>query len=76
VYACAADSLHDGEAIEPRQHAINDHQVVGLAAGEEQAILAVGRTVDDVALLLQPAAHVLGSLGIVFNNQDLHVSAP
>ena len=70
-----AHRLDDGEAVDARQHAVDDQQLVALVGGERQAFAAVGDAVDDMAVLAQPVGDVGGGIGIVLDQQDLHVAA-
>ena len=51
---------------------LNYDQVVGAFQRQVQAVDAVARQVDDVALLRQPFLEVIGQLGFVFDDQDAH----
>jgi hypothetical protein len=55
-----AQHLDDGETVDiPRQHAIHDDHIVGLARGEEHAVAAVARVIRGMTGLLQALDHEL-----------------
>ena len=62
-------ALQHAPAVELRQVDVEDDQVVGVLAGQVQAVNAGGGAVDDVAVLAQALLQVLGSTDFVFDDQ-------
>ena len=54
------------------QHAIDDQHVVVAVAGQRQALLAVRRLVGDVADLAEGLGEVVGSVAVVFYDEQAH----
>src|SRR5258708_1334025 len=69
--AGAADRLHDTDAVEPGQHAVDDHEVVGLASGVKESVAPVRRVLDDMPVLLQAADEISRGLPVVLDHQYL-----
>ena len=67
-----AQLLDQREPIELREHDVDDGDVVVAAAGEPQAVLAVGRVIDGEARLAQAAADEVGDGLVVFDEQGSH----
>lgn len=72
--AGGADRPQDTDAVQPGQHAVQDHQVVGFPGGEEQPILAGQGLVHDMTGLGEALGKVVGRLAVIFHDQDLHRS--
>ena len=60
------------EAVKPRQHAIEHDGVVAALQRQVQPVHAVVGQVDDVALLRQTLAQVLGQLALVLDHENFH----
>ncbi len=66
----AAGNLEPRDA---RQTDVEDHGVeAGRLTRDLEAGLAVGRKVDDVAVVLEESAQEPAELGIVFDEQEVH----
>jgi len=65
-----------GQAVDARQHAVQQHQVVGALAGLVQAVDAVAHQVDDEALLREAAAQVFAELVLVLDDEQFHRRPP
>ena len=77
VSICAARSaLQHRQAVEHRQHAVEDDEVEAAVGGAEQAVLAVGRLLDAMALLGQALGEIGGGFAIVLDQQDLAAHEP
>ena len=74
--ATVAQGLQDLPAIQPRQHDVQDHQVVLTLQSQMQPVCAVRHKVRNVSRFGQSLPEVLPRLGLVFNNQYLHVRSP
>jgi hypothetical protein len=59
----------EGIALEPRQHDIQDEQIVGLQFGQPEPCLAVVRQIDGVALLGQALPEDRRQPVLVFHHQ-------
>src|SRR5262249_10104051 len=66
------DRFDDADAVEPRQHSVDDDEIVGFAGGKKETVTAVVRMVDDVPPLRQPVDDVAGRLRIIFENEHIH----
>src|SRR4029078_1958899 len=64
-------ALQHRDAVEHRQHPVEDDEVETAVGGAEQAILAVRRLLDAVAFLRQALRQIGCRLPIVFDQQDL-----
>ena len=58
------------EAIQPRQHHVEDHQVERLGGASLERALAVGRRLDAVAFAGKPIAQRRDQPGLVFDEQQ------
>ena len=65
--AGATQLLDDRQSVAFRQHAIDDHCVVGIVDGQLQAMLAIGSVLDRMATLLQALDQVAGGVDVVFD---------
>ena len=54
LLADGAQRAHQRQAVESRQHAIDDDDVVGLAHGLREPVAAVAERLDDVSFLGEP----------------------
>ena len=71
VIAALAGGLEDGEAIDLRQHEVEDDQIVGRGLQDEvERGGAVGGDLHGVALLGQPLPDEAGDLALVLDDQD------
>ncbi len=61
----------DPEALEPRQHHVEDDRVVGVRRRGPLGIVAVGFEVDHVARLGQPTPDHVGEGRIILNQQAI-----
>lgn len=68
----APQRLEHRHAIQVRQHDVQHDGVVGLRAGQVQAVEAVGGGVHHVAVLGQAPFQVVDGLDLVFDQQELH----
>ncbi|MNH03640.1 hypothetical protein D3C79_629080 [compost metagenome] len=64
-----AQALQHGPAIELGQVDVENDQVVGLLAGQVQAIGTGVGAIDDVAILAQTLLQVIGGAKLVLDNQ-------
>ncbi|MCY1428904.1 hypothetical protein D9M71_448030 [compost metagenome] len=64
-----AQALQHGPAIELGQVDVENDQVVGLLAGQVQAVGAAVGTIDDVAVFAQTLLQVIGGAKLVLDNQ-------
>ncbi len=67
-----AQMLHQAQAVDAGQHAIDDQRVERLARGAQQARAAVGRDLGAVAALAQALGEVFRRIGVVFDDQNTH----
>jgi len=67
-----AHRLHHRQAIEPRHHAIDDEQIIGLHRGLHQRLAPVRHVIDHMPLGLEPPAQILRRLLVILGDQDLH----
>src|SRR3954469_5326359 len=74
--ARSAYRLDDAEAVQARQPAVDDHDLVGLAGCQKEAVAAVGRYINHVPLLFQTLLQIGACLGIVLNDEQLHSLTP
>ena len=72
VLAVLAQHGDDGEAVEMRELAVGDDEVVGALGGAEQAFAAVGRDVDHIAAFAQPLRQEPGGFRVVLDEQQVH----
>jgi hypothetical protein len=64
------------EAVTPRQHEVEDHEVVHRVAAEpRESLLAVARDVDGVALFLEALPDEARDLALVLDDQHPHVTS-
>ena len=70
--AARAQLAQDGEPVAPRQHDVEDEQVVLALERAGESRLAVVRDVDLVVLGLQPALDEARHLLLVLDDQDAH----
>ena len=72
LMGCAAQGFENRQAVQSRQHAVeNDDLILGLQR-HEQAVLAVIGLIDAVAVLFQALGDVAGGVGVVFDDEDAH----
>ena len=64
--------MQTAESVELGQHDVQHEQVVRRRGGHGQAIFAIVRDVDGIAMLFQPALEDAGQFVFVFDNQDAH----
>jgi hypothetical protein len=67
-----AQALDQRQAIESRQHAINDRYVVACGAGQAQALPTIGSKIDHMTALGQAIDDIGGRFGIIFDDQRSH----
>ena len=67
-----AQVADEREAVEFRQHAIDDQNIVGFIAGTGVAVKAVADIIGDMTGLAKCLDHVIGGFGIVFDDEDAH----
>ena len=65
-----------GQAVEHGQHAIEDDEVEAAVGRAEQAVLAIGRLLDAMALLGQALGEIARGFAIILNQQDLAAHKP
>ena len=65
-----AQRAHQGQAVQPGQHAVDDQQVPVLAGGAEQPAAAVRRDMHGVTRLLQPGSDEGGGFRFVLDQQN------
>ena len=65
-----AQAPADAEAVDARQHQIEQHEVGRPVTRRRQSRLAVGAHLDRVAFVDQPAAQQVGNLWLVLDHQD------
>jgi hypothetical protein len=70
--ALGAHRGQHAEAVDARQHHVEQHQVVVAADGQAATVDAVVRDVDHMAVLAQALVQVLGQLDFVFDDQQSH----
>src|SRR5207249_54505 len=68
----AAQCPYDGEAIDLRQHPVDDQHVVLALERLRQAFLSIGRKIGDMADFAKCLDKVIGSIAIVFDDQKAH----
>jgi hypothetical protein len=68
--ACDPQPLADGEAVDARQHQIENHEIGRRALDDLERVLARGRLGDVVALAPQNVSEQLLDLGVVVNDQN------
>ena len=66
------DAAQHIPAVDAGQHHVEQDQVVLPGGGQVQALDAVSGHIDHVGMFGQTLAHVGGSLGFVFDDQDSH----
>src|SRR4029078_5585063 len=64
-------ALQHRDAVEHRQHPVEDDEVEAAVGGAEQAVLAVRRLLDAMALLRQAFRKIGCGLGVVLDEKDL-----
>lgn len=69
-----AESAADGEAVEAREHDVEDDEVVCVDVGFIDGVWASGCDVDGVGLLSQAFGEHAGGFGFVFDQQESHSS--
>src|SRR5919107_1843529 len=67
-----AKGAHEGEAVELRQHAVDDEDIVLAARRHGIAVEAVGRVVGDMPCLAERLNEVGGGLAVVLDDQNTH----
>ena len=72
LHAGGAHRLDQRQAVDARQHAVDDQHVVGLAGREKEPVAAVGGVIDHMAVLAQAVGDVVGGLLVVFDEENLH----
>src|SRR5690606_42083544 len=65
-----AQALADFHPVQPRQHQVEDHDVVTVLGGQPVAVQAVGRVVDFEAAAIEVFADHLGDVPVVLDDQD------
>jgi hypothetical protein len=73
AHALVAQPAAGLEAVQPRQHHVEDDDVVRRGAGHPQRVLAADRDVGEQALLAQPLPDQGGQLHLVLDDQHPHV---
>ena len=69
----ATNLAHNTEAIESRQHEVEQQEVVVLELGERGPVRAILGTVHrEAAALTQGFGDIVGEPGFIFNDQDSH----
>ncbi|MBI5271355.1 MAG: hypothetical protein HY856_16945 [Burkholderiales bacterium] len=66
------ESLEQCEAIGPRQHDVEQKQVVASLHRHVAPVDPIGCDIDDVAALGQPPTQMACQLGVVFDDEDSH----
>ena len=75
--AALAQLLADVEAVQPRQHHVEEDEIERLAGGALEAALAVGARFDRVALAREPVGQRQHQAGLVLDQQEpLHACDP
>ena len=67
--------LDQRQAVEPRQHAVDDENVIALPCRMEQGILAVMQNVARVAALGEATRDVVGGLPVIFDQEYSHMGS-
>ena len=70
----ARKRLDERQAVEARQHAIDDEDVEGLVHGAGKTVAPVRHLLGHVPRLGEPVQEVGGGLGIVLDDKDAHRS--
>ena len=73
--AASAQGAHQSQPVQAGQHAIDDQQIPFLGRSPEQARAAIGSDLKVVSLVLQSRDNILGRLGVVLDQQDVHSTA-
>ena len=60
------------QAVELRQHAVDDQDVVLAVERMREPLLAVARKVGDMADLAEGLDQVVGGVAVVFDDQEAH----
>ena len=64
--------LDDGNAVETRQHAIDDEQIGAALGGGPEAVEPIRRDIQHMAVRAQTRGDMRRGFGIVFYEQDTH----
>ena len=75
MFAVLAQHRDDRQAVEVRQLAVGDDEVVAALGGAEQSVAAVGGDVDHVAAFAQPLGQEPGGFRVVLDQQQMHLDA-
>jgi hypothetical protein len=67
-----AELADEGDAVEFREHDIDDGGVVGGGGGEVEGVFAVGGMIDGEASLAQAIYDEGGDLRVIFHHEDTH----
>jgi hypothetical protein len=67
-----AQSFHETDAVELRQHDVDDGRVVIGRFDQRQTRLAIRRVVNRVTGLLETTGDERGDFGIIFDDEDAH----
>src|SRR6185369_11114555 len=59
-----------GNAVEDRQHPVENDEVEAAVGGPEQAVLTVRRQLDAMTFLAQALGEIAGRFAVVFNEKD------
>ena len=70
--AAGAQLAAGGEAVDPRQHHVEDDRVVGRRAGHPERLLAGRGEIGRMALLAEAAHEQAAELRLVLDDQDAH----
>ncbi len=67
-----AQFANDRQAVHPRQHAVDHHDIVAIGLGQMQAVEAVGGVIYDVPALVQTFDEKCGRILVVFDYEYAH----
>ncbi len=74
VIDLALNGFDDSQPVNIREHTVNHHHIVIFTHRHKKPVLAIRGMINSVSIFFQPFDEIGNDFGIVFDNQDTHIS--